>query len=254
MGGIRTAGDLVAWMQMTRKMRINEAKAYVADKLGVDVIALTDEEIMRQVREDLDIGIITSVSGSAKIVDLERPPFDGRIIKRVNKSQISIAHQLRGMQIGIVIRVTFQNDFAAKSPYSIDLDPRRRYRHDDHSSHAALARRQCYALSVIPGRAANDAVRELGITKTGDLVVRTAQLEREYRLQIFSFHPDAIAEPRRECFCEIQRRFHSHVIDAGVLDQLKVVGIVHCAVIAHRGGIRKGSVGNQFYSYDHRQR
>ena len=66
MGGIRTAGDLVAWMQMTRRMKIQEAKAYVADKLGVDVIALTDEEIMRQVREDLDIGIITSVSGSAK--------------------------------------------------------------------------------------------------------------------------------------------------------------------------------------------
>jgi len=66
MGGIRTAGDLVAWMQMTRKMKIDEAKTYVADKLGIDVIALTDEEIMRQVREDLDIGIITSVSGSAK--------------------------------------------------------------------------------------------------------------------------------------------------------------------------------------------
>ncbi len=66
MGGIRTAGDLVAWMQMTRKMRIAEAKSYVAGKLGIDVIQLTDEEIMRQVREDLDIGIITSVAGSAK--------------------------------------------------------------------------------------------------------------------------------------------------------------------------------------------
>ena len=66
MGGIRTSGDLVAWMQMTRRMKIDEAKTYVADKLGIDVIALTDEEIMRQVREDLDIGIITSVSGSAK--------------------------------------------------------------------------------------------------------------------------------------------------------------------------------------------
>ena len=63
---MRTAGDLVAWMQMTRKMKIDEAKTYVAEKLGVDTLALTDEEIMRQVREDLDIGIITSVSGSAK--------------------------------------------------------------------------------------------------------------------------------------------------------------------------------------------
>ncbi len=66
MGGIRTAGDLVAWMQMTRKMKIGAAKKYVADKLGIEVIDLTNEESMRQIREDLDIGIITSVAGSAK--------------------------------------------------------------------------------------------------------------------------------------------------------------------------------------------
>ncbi len=66
MGGIRTAGDLVAWMQMTRKMKIDAAKQYVADKLGIEVIDLTNEELMRRIREDLDIGIITSVAGSAK--------------------------------------------------------------------------------------------------------------------------------------------------------------------------------------------
>lgn len=53
-------------MQMTRRMKINEAKQYVADKLGIGVIDLTNEEVMRQLREDLDIGIITSVAGSAK--------------------------------------------------------------------------------------------------------------------------------------------------------------------------------------------
>ena len=66
MGGIRTAGDLVAWMQMTRKMKIGAAKQYVADKLGIDLIDLTDEEVMRQIREDLGIGTITAVAGSAK--------------------------------------------------------------------------------------------------------------------------------------------------------------------------------------------
>jgi len=66
MGGIRTAGDLVAWMQMTRKMKIDAAKQYVADKLGIDRIDLTNEEVMRQIREDLDIGVITAVAGSAK--------------------------------------------------------------------------------------------------------------------------------------------------------------------------------------------
>jgi dimethylamine--corrinoid protein Co-methyltransferase len=66
MGGLRTAGDLVAWMQISRRMKINEAKQYVAQKLGVDVIDLTNEEVMRTTREDLGIGIITSVSGSPK--------------------------------------------------------------------------------------------------------------------------------------------------------------------------------------------
>ncbi len=66
MGGIRTAGDLVAWMQISRRMKLNDAKKYVANKLGVDVSDLTNEEVMRRLREDLGIGIITSVAGSPK--------------------------------------------------------------------------------------------------------------------------------------------------------------------------------------------
>ena len=66
MGGIRTTGDLVAWMQMTRKMKIAEAKQFVADKLGIDCSELTDEEKMRQLREELGIGVIISVAGSPK--------------------------------------------------------------------------------------------------------------------------------------------------------------------------------------------
>ena len=66
MGGIRTSGDLVAWMQLIKKMKISEAKQYVAGKLGVEIADLVDEEVMRQLREDLGIGIITSVAGSPK--------------------------------------------------------------------------------------------------------------------------------------------------------------------------------------------
>ncbi len=69
MGGIRTAGDLVARMQMARKMRINDAKAYVAKKLKVSPADLSDVHVMREVREELDIGIITSVPGCAKGIE-----------------------------------------------------------------------------------------------------------------------------------------------------------------------------------------
>ena len=65
MGGIKTAGDLVARMQL-RKMRLKEAKAYVADKLGVSVFDLSDSTAMRTVREEFDIGIVTAVPGAAK--------------------------------------------------------------------------------------------------------------------------------------------------------------------------------------------
>lgn len=66
MGGIRTAGDLVARMQMTRKMRLPEAKRYVAERLGLGVAEISDSTVMRRVREDLDIGVITNVPGAAK--------------------------------------------------------------------------------------------------------------------------------------------------------------------------------------------
>ena len=66
MGGIRTAGDLVAWMQLARKMKITEAKQYVADKLKIEIIDLTDEETMRQIRKAHGIGVITAIAGDAK--------------------------------------------------------------------------------------------------------------------------------------------------------------------------------------------
>jgi len=66
MGGIRTTGDLVAWMQLIKKMKLAEAKQYVADKLKVDLPDLINEELMRQLREDLGIGTIVSVAGGPK--------------------------------------------------------------------------------------------------------------------------------------------------------------------------------------------
>ena len=66
MGGIRTAGDLVARMQLARKMRLDEAKKYVAEKLDVSVADLCDSTVMRRRREELDIGVITAVAGAAK--------------------------------------------------------------------------------------------------------------------------------------------------------------------------------------------
>ncbi len=58
MGGLRTAGDLVARMQMTRRMRLPEAKAYVAERLGVTAADLSDPVAMAEVRRARGLGTI----------------------------------------------------------------------------------------------------------------------------------------------------------------------------------------------------
>jgi len=71
MGGMRTAGDLVARMQMSRSMKIKEAKEYVASKLKVSVSDLSDSVVMSEVRDDLDIGMVSTslFPGSAKGIE-----------------------------------------------------------------------------------------------------------------------------------------------------------------------------------------
>jgi len=65
MGGIRTAGDLVMRMQLSRRMRLPEAKRYVAEKLKVSSLELSDEYVMRNVRAELGIGTVTSLVGGS---------------------------------------------------------------------------------------------------------------------------------------------------------------------------------------------
>ena len=58
MGGMRTAGDLVARMQITRGMRLKQAKEYVAGKLGCSLRDLADPVAMHEIRGELGLGRI----------------------------------------------------------------------------------------------------------------------------------------------------------------------------------------------------
>jgi hypothetical protein len=64
MNGLRAAGDLVARLQMTRGMRLPEAKRYVAERLGVGETDLSDCVAMQEVRGELGLG---------RIIDSEAP-------------------------------------------------------------------------------------------------------------------------------------------------------------------------------------
>ena len=56
MNGLRAAGDLVARLEMTRGMRLADAKQHVADRLGAGVADLADPLVMHEVRGELRLG------------------------------------------------------------------------------------------------------------------------------------------------------------------------------------------------------
>ena len=66
MGGIRTAGDLVARMEYAKNMKVDKAKEYVAKKLGLSTLDIADEHVMRDLREELKIGIVTGLPGAPR--------------------------------------------------------------------------------------------------------------------------------------------------------------------------------------------
>lgn len=69
MGGMRTAGDLVARVQLAKGYRIHEAKAYVAEKLGVGVLDLVDPVIMGEVRTDMGLGTMMPLGHTPKGIE-----------------------------------------------------------------------------------------------------------------------------------------------------------------------------------------
>ena len=68
MGGIRTAGDLVARMEYAKNMKVDKAKEYVAKKLGLSTLDIADEHVMRDLREELKIGVVTGLPGAPRVI------------------------------------------------------------------------------------------------------------------------------------------------------------------------------------------
>lgn len=66
MGGMRAGGDLVARLQLSKGMRINEAKKYVSDKLKVSPLELSDPVVMQELRAEKGLGVLMPFGGTAK--------------------------------------------------------------------------------------------------------------------------------------------------------------------------------------------
>lgn len=58
MGGVRTTGDMVLRVMLTKKMKLNDAKKYVAEKLGLTLEEIHDSTTMLEYRRDNGLGVI----------------------------------------------------------------------------------------------------------------------------------------------------------------------------------------------------
>ena len=75
MGGVRTSGDLVAWMQLTRK-------EYVAKKLNLNLQDLTSETTMSIIRSEKGLGSVIpdhieymGIAAKSKVAELLDVPI-----------------------------------------------------------------------------------------------------------------------------------------------------------------------------------
>jgi hypothetical protein len=81
MGGMRAAGDLVARMQLTRGLRLPQAKRYVADRLGCSVSDLGDTIAMHDLRRDLGLARM-------QVQDLTYPQHAGTIEAKFHIAEV----------------------------------------------------------------------------------------------------------------------------------------------------------------------
>jgi dimethylamine--corrinoid protein Co-methyltransferase len=63
MGGVRTTGDMVMRVMLSKKMKLPAAKKYVADKLGITLEEMHDSTFMLEYRRDNGLGVIMPYAG-----------------------------------------------------------------------------------------------------------------------------------------------------------------------------------------------
>lgn len=63
MGGVRTTGDMVLRVMLQKKMKLDDAKKYVAEKLGLTMAEIHDSTTMLEYRRDNGLGVIMPYAG-----------------------------------------------------------------------------------------------------------------------------------------------------------------------------------------------
>ena len=96
-------------------------------------------------------------------------------------------------------------------------------RHHDRRLAAELLGGKRHALRVVAGGSRENAPREGGGRKLRHLVVRAAQLEGVYALEVFALEEDRVANLARKRFGLLQRRFNGNAVNLRIQDLLQIL-------------------------------
>ena len=145
------------------------------------------------------------------------------VVERVQEGQALLGLEDPRLGQGLVEGVAVEDHLGPAGPARIDLDRRRGARHHDHGPRPELGGRQGYTLRVVARRGADDPAGDLVRAQARHLVVGTAQLEREDRLQILTLQQNRPAESLREARHRVERALDRHIVDAGGEDLADIV-------------------------------
>ncbi len=94
MGGVRTTGDMVLRVMLSKKMKLNDAKKYVAEKLGLTLAEIHDSTTMLEYRRDNGLGVIMPYES-----DIYGMEVKARIAKKLNIKINSVDRFRKNAQI-----------------------------------------------------------------------------------------------------------------------------------------------------------
>ncbi len=122
----------------------------------------------------------------------------------------------------LVEGITVQHHPATPGAYRLDLDLGGGFRHHDSGLDPHVPGGKGQALGMVARRSGDHATGALFIAQLYQLVVGTADLEGEHRLQVFALEQHGIVQPLGEKVGPMDGCFHRHIVDRGTENLLYV--------------------------------
>ncbi len=166
-----------------------------------------------------DRGDVAEAMPQDLIADRPLARDDEVVVERRHERHAGRLRQLVAVRLRVLVGVAGQDDVGAEVADRLDLDLRRRLRHDDERAQAEVSGGERHALRVVAGARGNHAGGPLRLRQVRNAVIGAAQLEAEDRLQVFPLEADIVAQPLRQPRGALERGLVGDVVDAAGQDQ-----------------------------------